>query len=120
MVEQQRALKRLRLVKLLSLAACFAQGLLAFALGSSPSVRGSRVARRAQGQPDLPDAGIAVVEKVDRKTQMKEQFEKEKWWRVLLHNDDIHTFEYVTNCLVKVVQHLSRRKAYSITWEDRK
>ena len=75
------------------------QGLLAFALGSSPSVRGhmftcqcvvceklhvsiprlrpafvqnvyfvvflrgSRVARRAQGQPDLPDAGIAVVEK---------------------------------------------------------
>ena len=24
---------------------------------------------------------------------MKEQFDNEKWWRVLLHNDDIHTFE---------------------------
>eukprot|EP00435_Cladocopium_sp_Y103_P055495 s1018_g18.t1 len=74
-------------------AAFFAEGLVTFA--SSPTVKGSlRVARRAQGQPDLPDAGIAVIEKVDRKTQMKEQFEKEKWWRVLLHNDDIHTFEY--------------------------
>eukprot|EP00434_Breviolum_minutum_P011641 symbB.v1.2.010267.t2/scaffold619.1/size180033/3 len=113
-----RASKRLWLFGLLSLvAAYFAEGLLTFA--SSPAVKGSlRVARRAQGQPDLPDAGIAVIEKVDRKTQMKEQFEKEKWWRVLLHNDDIHTFEYVTNCLVKVVQHLSRRKAYNITWED--
>eukprot|EP00490_Sorites_sp_Unknown_P025464 CAMPEP_0114637788 /NCGR_PEP_ID=MMETSP0191-20121206/279_1 /TAXON_ID=126664 /ORGANISM="Sorites sp." /LENGTH=164 /DNA_ID=CAMNT_0001849523 /DNA_START=39 /DNA_END=533 /DNA_ORIENTATION=- len=114
---RHRASKRLWLLGLLSLgAAFFVEGLLTFA--SSPAAKGSlRVARRAQGQPDLPDAGIAVIEKVDRKTQMKEQFEKEKWWRVLLHNDDIHTFEYVTNCLVKVVQHLSRRKAYNITWE---
>ncbi|CAE8673474.1 unnamed protein product [Polarella glacialis] len=75
------------------------------------------ILRRAQMQPNLPDAGIAVMDKVDMKTRMKEEFEKEKWWRVLLHNDDIHTFEYVTNCLTKVVQHLTRRKAYNITWE---
>jgi len=68
-------------------------------------------------QPNLPDAGIAVIERTDRKAQMKEQFDKEKWWRVLLHNDDIHTFEYVTSCLTRVVQHLTRRKAYNITWE---
>eukprot|EP00931_Biecheleriopsis_adriatica_P087559 TRINITY_DN62001_c0_g1_i1.p1 TRINITY_DN62001_c0_g1~~TRINITY_DN62001_c0_g1_i1.p1 ORF type:complete len:233 (+),score=52.15 TRINITY_DN62001_c0_g1_i1:45-701(+) len=77
----------------------------------------TRVSRRGQMQPDLPDAGIAVIEKEDLKTQMKAEFEKEKWWRVLLHNDDIHTFEYVTGCLTKVVQHLTRRKAYNITWE---
>ncbi|CAE7546229.1 CPLS1 [Symbiodinium necroappetens] len=113
-----RASKRLRLWSLLSLiplTMCVMEGLVAFA--STSTQRGFGVIRRAQMQPDLPDAGIAVIEKVDRKTQMKEQFEKEKWWRVLLHNDDIHTFEYVTNCLVKVVQHLSRRKAYGITWE---
>lgn len=68
-------------------------------------------------QPSLPDAGIALEEKVDRKQQMKEQFDKEKWWRVLLHNDDIHTFEYVTGCLTRIVPHLTRRKAYNITWE---
>lgn len=72
---------------------------------------------RATMQPQLPDAGIAIIDKVDRKAQMKEQFDKEKWWRVLLHNDDIHTFEYVTGSLTKVVQHLTRRKAYNITWE---
>mmetsp|Transcript_21593 Transcript_21593/g.40650 ORF Transcript_21593/g.40650 Transcript_21593/m.40650 type:complete len:164 (-) Transcript_21593:219-710(-) len=110
------ASRRLRLWSLIPLIAVLAEALVAFT-SVTPTIRGSRVLRRAQMQPDLPDAGIAVIEKVDRKTQMKEQFEKEKWWRVLLHNDDIHTFEYVTNCLVKVVQHLSRRKAYSITWE---
>merc|ERR550532_641404 len=79
--------------------------------------RRTRLPRGGQMQPDLPDAGIAILEKNDLKNQMKEQFENEKWWRVLLHNDDIHTFEYVTSCLTRVVQHLSRRKAYNITWE---
>lgn len=76
-------------------------------------------ARRAEGamQPQLPDAGIAIMEKNDLKAKMKEEFDKEKWWRVLLHNDDIHTFEYVTGCLTRTVKHLTRRKAYNITWE---
>lgn len=76
-----------------------------------------KLTRRAEMQPDLPDAGIAVMDRTDMKAKMKEQFENEKWWRVLLHNDDIHTFEYVTGCLTKTVQHLTRRKAYNITWE---
>merc|ERR1719221_637208 len=75
------------------------------------------VARHAEMQPQLPDAGIALLSKEDVKAKMKEQFDKEKWWRVLLHNDDIHTFEYVTGCITQTVKHLSRRKAYNITWE---
>ena len=85
----------------------------------------------------LMSASGAVREgEVLLRDEQRETFESSyaRWWRVLLHNDDIHTFEYVTNCLVKareslgvdergsclqVVQHLSRRKAYSITWEDR-
>eukprot|EP00927_Polykrikos_kofoidii_P061768 TRINITY_DN56604_c0_g1_i1.p1 TRINITY_DN56604_c0_g1~~TRINITY_DN56604_c0_g1_i1.p1 ORF type:complete len:324 (+),score=38.63 TRINITY_DN56604_c0_g1_i1:90-974(+) len=83
------------------------------------SAHAPKVATRAQMQPQLPDSGIAVIDKerVDKKAQMKEQFDKEKWWRVLLHNDEIHTFEYVTGCLTRTVKHLSRRKAYNITWE---
>jgi len=65
----------------------------------------------------MPDAGIAVLTRDDLKAKVKAQFDKEMWWRVLLHNDDIHTFEYVTNCLTQVVKYLSRRKAYMITWE---
>jgi len=84
---------------------------------SQASQRNATVRLRAQMQSSLPDAGIAVIERTDRKRQMKEQFDKEKWWRVLLHNDDIHTFEYVTGCLVRVVKHLTRRKAYNVTWE---
>lgn len=81
--------------------------------------RNTRVGARrwARMQPGLPDAGIALVERSDLKSQMKEQFDNEKWWRVLLHNDDIHTFEYVTGCITRVVKHLTRRKAYNITWE---
>jgi len=90
----------------------------AVGLGALLMMRGAaRIVRRAEMQPALPDAGIAVMDRTDMKAKMKEQFENEKWWRVLLHNDDIHTFEYVTGCLTKTVQHLTRRKAYNITWE---
>lgn len=77
----------------------------------------SVVARRAGMQPSMPDAGVALLSREDVKAKVKAQFDNEKWWRVLLHNDDIHTFEYVTGSLTQVVKHLSRRKAYIITWE---
>lgn len=48
--------------------------------------------------------GVAVITKPDtkKKTKRKSQTEFEKSWRVLLHNDDVHTFEYVTGAIVKV------------------
>lgn len=41
--------------------------------------------------------GVAVITRprVDKKTERKSKTEKEPSWRVLLHNDDVHTFEYV-------------------------
>merc|ERR1711988_2097125 len=48
-------------------------------------------------------------------TEFKEELDKEGWWRVLLHNDEIHTFEYVTEAIVKIVPQITRRKAYIIT-----
>lgn len=48
--------------------------------------------------------GVAVITKPDvkQKTKRKAKTEKEPSWRVLLHNDDVHTFEYVTGAIVKV------------------
>lgn len=31
----------------------------------------------------------------------KEELDKEQWWRVILHNDEIHTFDYVTQSITK-------------------
>lgn len=48
--------------------------------------------------------GVAVITKpvVKKKTQRKSKTEHEPTWRVLLHNDDVHTFDYVTGAIVKV------------------
>lgn len=57
------------------------------------------------GAPDK-GGGVAVITKPDikQKTKRKEKTEKEPSWRVLLHNDDVHTFDYVTGAIVKVSQ----------------
>lgn len=48
--------------------------------------------------------GVAVITKPDtrQETKRKSKTEKEPSWRVLLHNDDVHTFDYVTGAIVKV------------------
>ncbi|CAM9419117.1 unnamed protein product, partial [Phaeothamnion confervicola] len=43
-----------------------------------------------------------IKEKSGEKVQRKEQLDKESWWRVILHNDEIHTFDYVTKSIIKV------------------
>lgn len=37
-------------------------------------------------------------------TENKEELAKEQWWRVILHNDEIHTFDYVTSSIIKASQ----------------
>ncbi|GAB0492080.1 hypothetical protein MMPV_003339 [Pyropia vietnamensis] len=65
--------------------------------------------------------GVAVITKqktgTKQSTQRKEKTDKEKVWRVLLHNDDVHTFEYVTQSIVKVVKTVTRKKAHRITMQ---
>lgn len=54
-------------------------------------------------EPDR-GGGVAVITKpsVKEKTKRKPKTEHEPSWRVLLHNDDVHTFDYVTGAIVKV------------------
>ena len=52
--------------------------------------------------------------------ERKEQVDKEPIWRVLLHNDDVHTFDYVIDTIVSVVRTVTRKKAHRITMEAHK
>jgi hypothetical protein len=56
---------------------------------------------------------VAIKEREAVKPSPKqiEKFEVE--WRVLLHNDDVHTFTYVTQKLIEVSRKLGR-----VPWTD--
>uniref|UniRef100_A0A7S1TWE5 Adaptor protein ClpS core domain-containing protein n=1 Tax=Phaeomonas parva TaxID=124430 RepID=A0A7S1TWE5_9STRA len=59
---------------------------------------------------------VKTIDKVDEKVEekQKEDLDKEQWWRVLLHNDEIHTFEYVIEEIVGTVPTVTRRKAFDM------
>ncbi|KAK4533267.1 hypothetical protein CCYA_CCYA16G4149 [Cyanidiococcus yangmingshanensis] len=67
------------------------------------------------GDREREGGGVAVITKTKPAVREKEKTAKEPMWRVLLHNDNIHTFDYVTYTLVKVVKTLTRYKAHRIT-----
>mmetsp|Transcript_113514 Transcript_113514/g.177522 ORF Transcript_113514/g.177522 Transcript_113514/m.177522 type:complete len:201 (+) Transcript_113514:58-660(+) len=50
----------------------------------------------------------------EAKTFTQEQIKSEKPWDVLLHNDDVHTFEYVNDAITSVVPTISKAKAHDI------
>lgn len=73
------------------------------------------------GPPDQKrkkGAGIQTITidktDIETETELKEDIEDEGWWRVLLHNDEVHTFEYVVEAVVKVVPQITRKKAFVI------
>ncbi len=43
-------------------------------------------------------------------TQMEEDETPEEMWRVVLHNDEVHTFNYVIRSLQKVMGTLDKKK----------
>ena len=53
-----------------------------------------------------------VIDKTD--TQMEEEDTPEEMWRVVLHNDEVHTFNYVIRSLQKVMGTLDKKKAFDI------
>ena len=53
-----------------------------------------------------------VIDKTD--TQMEEDETPEEMWRVVLHNDEVHTFNYVIRSLQKVMGTLDKKKAFDI------
>jgi len=55
-----------------------------------------------------------VLVKDRTETQPAEQKKKEEQWRVVLHNDEVHTFNYVIRSLCKVIGTLDRKAAFEI------
>jgi ATP-dependent Clp protease adapter protein ClpS len=58
--------------------------------------------------------GISTIVKERVETKQKEDIKEEEIWRVLLHNDEVHTFQYVTQSLVKVIGTLDKKTAFEI------
>ena len=52
---------------------------------------------------------------IKEKQKTKQKIQDPKLWRVILHNDEIHSFEYVTQCITRVINWLTLSKAYDIT-----
>mmetsp|Transcript_29743 Transcript_29743/g.70697 ORF Transcript_29743/g.70697 Transcript_29743/m.70697 type:complete len:191 (+) Transcript_29743:78-650(+) len=53
-----------------------------------------------------------VIDETD--TEMEEEDIPEEMWRVVLHNDEVHTFNYVIRSLQKVMGTLDKKKAFDI------
>lgn len=58
--------------------------------------------------------GISTITKERVESKQKEDIKEEETWRVLLHNDEVHTFQYVTQSLVKVIGTLDKKTAFEI------
>jgi ATP-dependent Clp protease adapter protein ClpS len=55
---------------------------------------------------------VQVMDKIE--TKAAEDKKKEEMWRVVLHNDEVHTFNYVVRSLTKVIGTLDRKAAFEI------
>ena len=58
--------------------------------------------------------GVTVIEKDKVESEVEEKKNKEEMWRVVLHNDEVHTFNYVIRSLCKVVGTLDRKASFEI------
>ena len=56
--------------------------------------------------------GTQVIYKIKQEEEQEEI--KEKMWRVVLHNDEVHTFNYVVRSLTKIIGTLDRKAAFEI------
>lgn len=53
-------------------------------------------------------------EQLQDKESPEDRRKRLKAWRVVLHNDDIHTFEFVENAIIDILPHITRARAYDI------
>eukprot|EP00529_Nitzschia_sp_RCC80_P035236 CAMPEP_0113456150 /NCGR_PEP_ID=MMETSP0014_2-20120614/8738_1 /TAXON_ID=2857 /ORGANISM="Nitzschia sp." /LENGTH=173 /DNA_ID=CAMNT_0000347593 /DNA_START=242 /DNA_END=763 /DNA_ORIENTATION=+ /assembly_acc=CAM_ASM_000159 len=58
--------------------------------------------------------GVTTIEKDKVESQAEEKKNKEEMWRVVLHNDEVHTFNYVIRSLTKVIGTLDRKAAFEV------
>ncbi|CEL99848.1 unnamed protein product [Vitrella brassicaformis CCMP3155] len=77
---------------------------------------------------EVKKAAVRLLDREETKDEEEEELDEDqeerskqiKDWRVLLHNDDIHTFRYVTDSIIEVIPQISSAKAHTITVEAHK
>jgi ATP-dependent Clp protease adapter protein ClpS len=58
--------------------------------------------------------GVQTITIDKTETKVEEKKKDEEMWRVVLHNDEVHTFNYVIRSLCKVVGTLDRKASFEI------
>jgi ATP-dependent Clp protease adapter protein ClpS len=58
--------------------------------------------------------GVQTITIDKTESQVEEKKNKEKMWRVVLHNDEVHTFNYVIRSLTKIVGTLDRAASFEV------
>lgn len=58
--------------------------------------------------------GLTTITIDKTEVESKEDKKKEEMWRVVLHNDEVHTFNYVIRSLGKIVGTLDRAASFEI------
>lgn len=58
--------------------------------------------------------GVSTIVIDETDTEMQEDEVPEEQWRVVLHNDEVHTFNYVIRSLQKVMGTIDKKKAFDI------
>lgn len=53
-----------------------------------------------------------VIDKTEEQQDQDEEIEEQ--WRVVLHNDEVHTFNYVIQSLCKIIGTVDRKRAFDI------
>ena len=72
----------------------------------------------AEGEKNLSKKkGVSTIIKDKIETEEEDEEIKEEMWRVVLHNDEVHTFNYVIRSLGKVVGTLDKKASFEICVE---
>ncbi|VEU33466.1 unnamed protein product [Pseudo-nitzschia multistriata] len=87
-------------------------------VASTPVLTSSTQLYMAEGEKSRKSKkGRQTITKDRTESQSEEEKKKEEMWRVVLHNDEVHTFNYVIRSLSKVVGTLDRAASFEICVE---
>lgn len=107
------------LLKVLALAACLSMATAFSVIQPPQSLSVSKASSTSLFMSDNEKSrstkkGVTTITIDKTESQAEEQKNKEEMWRVVLHNDEVHTFNYVIRSLCKVVGTLDRKASFEI------
>lgn len=84
---------------------------------ASPAASSTQLWMAEQEKNRSTKKGVSTIIADKIETESEEEEIKEEMWRVVLHNDEVHTFNYVIRSLSKVVGTLDKKASFEICVE---